>query len=454
MHPASQLQADAQQIWLAGVDAVRPELLFSREVEVAGQTLRISDYEIDLSKIRRILVVGGGKAGAGMARGLEVSLGDRLLAEKHVTGWLNVPEGTLQPTEAIHLHPGRPAGVNEPRPAAVEGTRQILSMVAQAGPHDLCICLLSGGGSALLTAPKPGVMLEDKIGITRLLSAAGANIEQLNTVRRQLSEIKGGGLRRECGAGQLVTLLISDVLGDPLETIASGPTYETDETPETALAVLASLDILDTPEAKPIVEFLRHEGTKYQRESKYARDKQENATHIVLANNATAVDAAGMEAERRGYNHAMICARESEGAAEDVGRHLAEMAIKMRDCSGPNCLITGGEPVVQLAPEGLRGKGGRNQQLVLAAMEHLGDCRDIALLSGGTDGEDGPTDAAGAWVDQQVVIRAGDLSLDKTEYLKRNDAYSFFNQTESLQRCGATGTNVCDIRVVVVDQNA
>src|SRR5690606_17906501 len=147
-----------------------------REVEVAGQTLRLADLEVDLRDFDRIVVVGGGKAGAGMAVGLEAALGSQTVAEKHLAGWMNIPEGTLLPTEAIHLHPARPQGVNEPRPAGVAGTRQILEIVADLTPRDLCLCLLSGGGSALLAAPAAGISLDDKIELARLAAAAGANI--------------------------------------------------------------------------------------------------------------------------------------------------------------------------------------------------------------------------------------------------------------------------------------
>ena len=174
----------------------------------------------------------------------------------------------------------------------------------------------------------------------------------------------------------------------------------------------------------------------------------------MLANNATAVDAAGIEAERLGYNHAMHCATRSEGAAEDVGSHLASMALRMREATDPrepDCLITGGEPTVRLAPSERRGLGGRNQQLALAALRELGDCRDVALLSGGTDGEDGPTDAAGAWVDQRVAASADADAIN--DALERNDAYRFFEPRAALLKTGPTHTNVCDLRVATVERN-
>lgn len=449
MMPAGhKLRDDALGIWRAGVDAVLPEKLLPREVQVTGGLLRLGDWEAPLGDFDRIAVVGAGKAGTAMVQGLESALGPDLLAAKHVEGWVNVPAGTLAPTSAIHLHAGRPAGVNEPRPEGVQGARQVLQMVDGLGPRDLCICVLSGGGSALLPAPAAGVSLEAKLAITRLLSASGATIDQLNSVRRQISDIKGGGLARACGAGQLVTLVMSDVLGDPLDTIASGPTCASSDGPAAALATLDELGLSEHPDARAIVEYLRRRGPS----DALRRPLRTQVHHVILANNATAVDAAGCEAERLGYHHAMLCATESEGPAEEVGQHLAQMAMRMRDAPGPNCLVTGGEPTVTLAPEGRRGKGGRNQQLVLAALQELGSCDGVALLSGGTDGEDGPTDAAGAVVDAAVVAQAAAHSLDAADYLSRNDAYHFFEPSGGLLRTGPTGTNVCDIRVVVVDQ--
>ena len=221
---ASQLRTDAERIWRAGVAAVQPARLIREHVRVDGDVLHVGDEAIDLRHVGRIAIVGAGKAAGAMAVALEDVLGPRLLADKNVTGWVNVPDDCVVPTARVHLHAGRPAGVNEPRPEGVEGTRRILELVGSLGPADLCICVLAGGGSALLPAPVPEISLDDKIRVTRLLSAAGANIEQLNTVRRQLSLIKGGGLARACRAGRLITLIISDVLGDPLDAIASGPT--------------------------------------------------------------------------------------------------------------------------------------------------------------------------------------------------------------------------------------
>jgi hydroxypyruvate reductase len=173
-------------------------------------------------------------------------------------------------------------------------------------------------------------------------------------------------------------------------------------------------------------------------------------TNLVIGNNATAVDAAGLEAERLGYSHAMISASEPEGPAEEVAAQLTAMARRMRDSDGPDCLISGGEPTVRLAPAQRRGLGGRNQQLCLAALAELADWQRLALLSGGTDGEDGPTDAAGAWVDEQVAAAARQAGLDARAYLERNDAYRFFDRAGGLLKTGPTHTNVGDLRVITV----
>lgn len=445
----AQLHEDALAIWRAGVDAVRSDRLVQANVRVEGEALRIVDHEFPLGEIDRIAIVGAGKAGAGMALGLEEALGPQILFSKQASGWVNVPAHCVRPLACTTLHPARPAGKNEPTEEGVAGTNRILEIVSHLGSRDLCICLISGGGSALLPAPVAGVSLADKQALTRFLSGDGANIRELNTVRKQLSRIKGGGLAAACKAGTLATLVISDVLGDPLDVIASGPTVLDSSTPADALAVLGRFD----PQRK-------HVAAAIYRALESARPRQEKPTcrviNEVIGNLAVAVDAAGIEAERRGYSHAMLVARELEGPAEEIGRHLADMALQMRSETGPDCLITGGEPVVQLVADNERGLGGRNQQLVLAALEQLrsrGSAGEgLAMLSGGTDGEDGPTDAAGALVDAPVIELATMLGIDPAEDLRRNNAYRFFDACGGLIKTGPTHTNVCDVRVVVVDR--
>ncbi len=432
----AQLRSDALQIWNAGLEAVRSDRLVRETLQVeAGELVIGSELHLNLQSLARIVVIGAGKAGAGMVAGVEAALGRELSRLKQLTGWLNVPADCDRPLEFIHLHAARPAGLNEPTEAGFQGSREILKLVESLGRDDLCLCLISGGASALLPAPVEGISLADKLAVTRFLSAVGANIQELNTVRKQLSRIKGGGLLKACRAGWLVTLIISDVIGDPLDVIGSGPTVPDTSTPAEALAVLAKYQARESGDVpSSIFDYLQRQATSKPRE---VAKSSTQVANLVIGNNALAVDAAGQEAVRSGYSPAMSAARTLEGPAEDIGRHLADMALQMRVQRGPDCLISGGEPVVQLVPASQRGAGGRNQQLVLAALERLGNQTEgIVILSGGTDGEDGPTDAAGALVDQQIAAAARQRGLDASDFLRRNDAYHFFQPLGGLIQDG------------------
>ena len=452
-HDTDKLRDDAIGIWQAGVDAVRSEQLVTQYVALRGDQLCIGDDVVSLNTVRRIVVVGAGKAGAGMAVGLESALGKDVMLEKGVQGLINVPADCYRPTERIILHPARPAGINEPTREGVSGAEKMLHMVRSLGPEDLCICLLSGGASALLPAPIAGLTLEDKQQVTRLLSSAGANIHQLNTVRKQLSRVKGGRLAAACRAGMMKTLVISDVIGDPLEIIASGPTVENTATPSDAVAVFDQLGLRENPVAAEVTRILDSVKDSSQAQSSMPGEM----TNIVIGNNQLAVDAAGIEARRRGYLTETCSAEKLEGPAEEVGVDLASAALQLRNRGGARCLVTGGEPTVQLVAESRRGHGGRNQQLVLSGLHSrtsseqtdVNPFASTILLSGGTDGEDGPTDAAGAMADAKVVENARLRGLDPLDYLERNDAYSFFADTGGLIVTGPTHTNVCDVRVVL-----
>jgi hydroxypyruvate reductase len=445
-----QMRRDARAIWQAGVDAVRSDRLVRDNVSVSGRSLVIGAEPLDLDAIGRILVVGAGKAGAGMAAGLEAALGPDVLAAKRVSGWVHVPDDCLRPLSRIHLHAARPAGLNEPTLAGVEGSREMLRLVSELSADDVCIALISGGGSALLPLPIEGITLADKLAVTRLLSAAGAPIDDLNAVRKELSQIKGGGLARACGAGRLFALIISDVLGDPLDLIASGPTVASPAATGRAAAILEQYGAREAGIAPRVFTALKRRG---QQPIAAARTK---VTQLVIGNNALAVEAAARHAASLGYTPHTESAAASEGPAEEVGRRLADAGLAMRRGPGPDCLISGGEPTVKLIEPTQRGKGGRNQQLTLAAAAHLAGERGegVLLLSGGTDGEDGPTDAAGAWIDAAIAQQSVQRKLNPADYLARNDAYHFFEPLGALLKTGPTHTNVCDLRVVLVDRTA
>lgn len=450
----NQLRDDALQIWMCGVDAVRSERLIHQNVSVNDHQLTIGEHGWSLDQFDRIVVVGAGKAGAGMADGLEQALGPRVLEQKQVSGWINVPANCVRPLRRIHLHAARPAGRNEPTPAGSQGAEQILKLVGSLNSRDLCLCLISGGGSALLPAPIKGVSLEDKLRITRHLSASGANIQQLNAVRTALSAVKGGGLARTCRAGALVTLIISDVMGDPLSTIASGPTVieaNSAARTELALKVLDEFDVASAGVSDRIARTIR-DTSQQQPPADMPR-----VFNLVIGNNRTATSAAEQEAARLGYDVERLPSESATTLAEQVGVSFAEAMRARASESRDMCIISGGEPVVKLIDAEHRGRGGRNQQLVLAGlinlMQQAADHRfplNQILLSGGTDGEDGPTDAAGGLSDATVAQHMTEQHLDSIDYLKRNDAYHFLKLTDGLIHTGPTHTNVCDIRIALI----
>ncbi|MCA9216898.1 MAG: DUF4147 domain-containing protein [Planctomycetales bacterium] len=447
----------AFEIWQAGLDAVRSDRAVTSNLHASissdgTATLRVAAQAFTLPADGRVCVVGAGKAGAGMVKGIEAALRPLHLGER-LFGWVNVPEGPKPAdlTSNVVLHHARPAGVNEPTLAAVEGTKRIVELVEHLHPSDLCICLLSGGGSALLPLPTDDISLEEKVQLTRDLSAAGATIQQLNAVRQRFSRVKAGGLAGCCSASNLVSLIISDVIGDPLDVIASGPTV-VQRTTKTSLEDV--WERLVASGAKRSAEFVR--AVIYDPVEKTPPPTTQ-VLNTIIANNQTAVEAAREHASRIGFKCIVLPPESATTTADELGASLAIRLLKrLRDCVEPTCIITGGEPVVHLSPAANRGRGGRNQQLVLAALNRLlpnidepGNA-DFAILSGGTDGEDGPTDAAGAICNQTILQRYAEIGLDPAEYLARNDAYSFFEQAGGLFRTGPTNTNVCDVRVITI----
>ena len=441
---------DAEAIWQAGVAAVDSSLLVRNAVRCRATTLEVCGEAFDLTSLDRLIVVGAGKAGSGMALGLETALGSRLLDTK-VTGWINVPADCVRPLHRIHLHAARPAGLNEPTAAGVFGSERILELVASQREHDLCLVLISGGGSALLPLPLDGIRLADKQAVTRHLSRAGATIHELNAVRKRLSRIKGGGLLRAATAGRMIALIISDVIGDPLDVIASGPTVCDDGTAADAIDVL---NRFTTPmPGDPVPASVRNV-LRAQAECGQARELPRiSCRNVIVGNNETALNAALAHAKSLGFEVRSLGAGRG-GIARDVGVELAELCLAARRESLDHsiCFIGGGEPVVKLVPTEQPRAGGRNQELALAATCRLWNegLDGLAILSGGTDGEDGPTDAAGAVCDAIVREAAQQRGLDPAAFLAINDSYTFFNQTNGLLQTGPTHTNVMDLQVAVV----
>ena len=448
-----QERSAARLIWEAGVASVFSRPLVQDSLEALEDRLVVHGQPYPLSDKSRVLVVGAGKAGAGMAEGVEDVLSSKWFRDR-LSGWVNVPADCIRPLAKIHLHAARPAGVNEPTPEGVEGSQQILEQVSQLGPDDLCLVLISGGGSALLPAPVDGLSLADKVTLTRLLSRAGATIQQLNCVRKQLSKIKGGGLARVCRA-PLVSLIISDVAGDPLDVISSGPTVPDSGTATEAIQILTEL----IPDRRQVPDAVWAILEAKSRQSAAESASFAHVRNFVIGNNRIAVEAAAAAADkvtRIRHGDVRILGWDQGGVAREVGTALASEAVRVQNempaGMGPVCLISGGEPVVRVASTGRPQKGGRNQELALAALAYLEqeNARGITVLSGGTDGEDGPTDAAGAVVDDDVLARTRELGLDPRAYLDDNNSYPFFEQTGGLLKTGPTHTNVMDLRVVYI----
>jgi hydroxypyruvate reductase/glycerate 2-kinase len=442
--PYSTLRDHARAIWQAAVDAADPFVLVRDALTSPSRVIRSA-----LATAQRILVVGAGKAGAAMAAGVEAALADRL---EHIRGVVNVAAETVRPLRAIRLHAARLASSNQPTADGVAGARDILDLVRTSRPGDVCLCLLSGGGSALLPAPAEGITLEDKQKVTLLLHACGATIDEMNCVRKHLSAIKGGGLAQAfAGPGRfLVTLVISDVIGDPLDVIASGPTAADPTTFGDALNILARYGLeAQTPRA--VLDYLQ----RGQRGEVPETLKQlpPGVVNLVIGNNQHSLAAAERKALALGYRVVNLGSFIDGETRHVAGVHAGIVRSVCQDRvpgARPLCLLSGGETTVTLMTD--HGKGGRNQEFVLAAAMKLGETglRDVVVLSGGTDGEDGPTDAAGAVADAATMRRAAALGLNPAHFLDRHDAYSFFDATGDLLRTGLTGTNVMDVRVILV----
>lgn len=451
--PEQSWRSQAKSIWQAGVDAVKPSVLLANVLKDQSSPLAQ-----DLNHAEHIWVVGAGKAGAAMSECVEKSLSDKL---DRLKGKVNVPGEQPRSLRGICLWPARPPGSNQPTSMGQAGAESILKIVQNAGPNDVCLCLLSGGGSALLPAPCEGISLEEKQRVTRLLHACGATINEMNAVRKHLSRTKGGRLAGAFHGKSLYSLIISDVVGDPLDVIASGPTAVDPTTFADAVGVLEKYKLTQMVREQPgeregdelpgrVLKFL-NEGAKglHQETLKVLPS---NIHNLVIGNSRLALDASQARAEELGYRVLNLgdCI---EGETQSVARQQADLVRGILDhgtpLPPPVCILSGGETTVTLG--NTQGKGGRNQEFALAFLVELGAAVDrVISLAGGTDGEDGPTDAAGGFADASTWNRS--LLLDETaaSYLKNHDAYHFLEKTESLLRTGLTQTNVMDLRVILV----
>ncbi len=444
-------RGDLIAIFKAGLAAADPVEAVRRHVVRRGRKLRLGDYCCDLAKVRNIFVVGAGKASARMAGALEEILGDRIAG-----GWINVKSrrnhggqaaAAEKPLRRIHVHE---AGHPIPDEAGLRGAREIVKILASAGEGDLVLLCLSGGGSALMPLPAEGVSLADKQAATQALLACGAEIREINTVRKHLSQLKGGRFAQAAQPAEVVALILSDVVGDPLEAIASGPSAPDSTTFGDALAVLSKYG-LESRAPRSVLEHLRAGAAGVKPETPKPGDPIfAKVRNLIIANNAASVAACARRARALGYRP-LVLSSTIEGEAREVARvHVAvarESLASGRPVAPPACLISGGETTVTLRGTG---RGGRNQEFALAAALAARGLEGAAILAGGTDGTDGPTDAAGALADGTTCDRAAGLGLRAADFLARNDSYHFFRPLGDLLMTGPTGTNVMDLYLLLV----
>jgi len=421
----------------AALLAVDPAEALKRNIVLHGNTLEVGSIAYDLNRCEHIYVVGAGKASAAMAYALESILGERITA-----GWINVKDGYTAPTRRITIHE---AGHPIPDTRGVEGSRQIASLLHQAGPADLVFCLISGGGSALMTLPAESITLSDNELLTQALLCSGATINEINTIRKHLSQIKGGQLSRLAYPAQVISLIISDVVGNPPDAIASGPTSPDPTTFAQAYGVLQKYNLLhDMPTT--IVRHLQQGMAGQIPETPKAHDEAFQRTqNVIIASNEHAAQAALEKARQLGLN-SLLLSTFVEGEAREVAKVFAaiarEVAHSGQPVPRPTCIVAGGETTVTVRGHGL---GGRNQELALAAAPLIAGLDNVAVIGLGTDGTDGPTDAAGAISTGHTVGRAAQKGLSTTDYLANNDAYHFFQALGDLIITGPTNTNVNDL---------
>jgi hydroxypyruvate reductase len=434
---------DAIAIFQAGLAAVAPGAAISRFCRLEGDLFFVDGVEYDLRQYRKIFILGAGKAGAAMAKSVETMLEDRI-----TEGIITVKDDHLEELKRITI---RQASHPVPDARGLAAAREIYSMARRADKETLVICLLSGGGSALLPLPVNGVSLEDKQETTRVLLSCGATIHEINSVRKHLSVIKGGGLARAVYPATLVTLILSDVVGDDLDAIASGPCVPDPTTFVDCMTIFTKYGI----EKKIPVSVYDHiraglagkvtETPKKDQEF-FAKNK-----NIIIGRNFDALTRAKEEAEALGYK-TLLLSSSIEGETREVAAcHMAvarEIGLSGNPVRKPACLLSGGETTVTIRGVG---KGGRNQEFVLAAVLRMGGLRKIVVLSAGTDGTDGPTDAAGAVADETTLERAAERGLDPQQYLDKNDSYHFFAGLGNLYKTGPTNTNVMDLRIILVE---
>lgn len=438
----STMRKDAESIFSAGVKAVTGDRAIFQHCRMEGSVFHACDLCFDLNRFDRIWVAGAGKASAPLADALEKQINGKIAG-----GVVSVKHGHGVQLEKIRtIEAGHPVFDRN----SVLAAEEILSLATSAGPEDLVIFLLSGGASALMAKPAPPVTPTEKQDAVRQLLLCGADITEINTIRKHLSTVKGGRIARAACPATLLTLIISDVVGDRLDVIGSGPTVPDASTYADCLHIIQHYGLAGTL-AENIISILKNGASGSQAETPRADDPVfEKSYARIIAANGTALEAAREKAASLGYN-TIILSSMVEGDTRAAARLLSSIA-KEANLSGnpvrpPACILSGGETTVVVKGNG---KGGRNQEFALEAALDIAGMENTVVLCGGTDGTDGPTDAAGGIVDGQTIERAENQGIDAESCLENNDSYHFLQQTGDLLVTGPTGTNVMDIRIFLV----
>ncbi len=434
--------AQLKDIFYAGLTGVDPSIAVQRAVKRRGSALIIGGRVFLLDRYRRIYVVGAGKAAVPMAQAMEAMLGNRI-----TRGIVVVKYGYRAPLKRVEIIE---AGHPIPDKAGLEGAKRIKELVRYATQEDLIFCLLSGGASALLPAPVTGVTLKDKQTVTEALLASGAAIGEINAVRKHLSTLKGGQLARDAFPARLVTLILSDVVGDSLDVIASGPTVPDNSTFDDCVRIVEQYG-LEHAFPSSVLNHLRRGKAGMVEETPKAHDPLfARMLNLVVANNLCGLKAAQRKARTLGYRTLVLSSQiegESKEAAAVLSGIFKEVVKSGNPLRPPACVIAGGETTVTVRG---KGKGGRNQELAFWVAERIRGLRGIYFLSAGTDGTDGPTEAAGAMVDGTTMERAHRLGIIPREFARENNTYLFFKNVGDLFVTGPTNTNVMDMMIALI----
>lgn len=437
------LAQHARLIFDAALRAASAHNAVMQNLHITGNNLHVGETKVDLHRYNKIIVIGGGKAGAAMGAAVEQVLGKRI-----TKGCLVVKYHHVESLQYISLYEAAHPVPDASGEAAGKALTQLVG--DNAAEDTLFICLISGGASALLVAPAEGISLEDKQEVTSLLLSSGADIVEINTIRKHLSRLKGGQLARLASPARLISLIVSDVVGDRLDSIGSGPTCVDQTTWQDCLNILEKYQLVEkVPES--VIHRFQHGVLGLLTDTPKSDDPSiDRVSNYIIASNSQALEAAADKASELGYKP-LILSSSIEGETRDVGFfHGAicqEIVEHSRPIPAPCCIISGGETTVTLSQP--HGVGGRNLEFVLAAALKIYGLDNLVILSAGTDGTDGMSEAAGAIVDGSTVERAKQISLDPFRFLASHDSHTFFKELDDLIITGPTGTNVLDIHLIL-----